>query len=94
MPIYEFECEACGELFEDLVAAGTAEQPCRACGEGVGRRRLSAVSPPARLHGGAKARDSEKRRGEREAARRDRLAETKKKRAAGESPSVSRKPVP
>ena len=28
MPIYEFECEECGERFEELVAASTVSAPC------------------------------------------------------------------
>ena len=32
MPIYEYECEACGERFEELVAVTTAEVPCPECG--------------------------------------------------------------
>ena len=86
MPIYEFECEGCEARFDELVAAGTERHPCPACGRRDARRRLSPVSPPTRLARGARVRDGEKRRGEREAARRERLAETKKKRAAGEMP--------
>ena len=73
MPLYDFDCPACGHSFEALVPAGTAP-PCAACGaEGV-QRRFSPISPPARLglRGGAK-RDSEGRRGEREAAARERF---------------------
>lgn len=55
------------------------------------RRLISYVAPPGRLPRGAKVRDSEARRGEREAARRGRLAETAKLRAAGEMP-VARRP--
>ena len=86
MPIYEFECEACGERFEELVAGGTDSHACPACGKPASRR-LSSVAPPRRLHRGPGVRDAEKRRVEREAARGERLAETKKKRAAGETPA-------
>lgn len=86
MPIYEFECEGCATRFDELVASGTDRQPCPSCGREDARRRLSPVSPPARSARTARLRDGEKRRGEREAARRDRLAETRKKRAAGEVP--------
>jgi putative FmdB family regulatory protein len=41
MPIYEFECGACGERFEDLVAAGTEIAVCPACGAPGAPRRLS-----------------------------------------------------
>jgi len=86
MPIYEFECEQCGGRFEELVAAGAEGVACAACGSTRTRRLLSAVSPPSRLPRGAGVRSDESRRGEREAARGERLAETKRKRAAGEPP--------
>jgi putative FmdB family regulatory protein len=41
MPIYEFECDECGEVFDDLVAAGTEVAVCTACGRSGARRRLS-----------------------------------------------------
>ena len=85
MPIYEFECEACGARFEELVASGTEQHPCPDC-EQRAERRLSSVAPPRRLNRGPGVRDAEKRRVEREAARGERLAEAKKKRAAGEVP--------
>ena len=87
MPIYEFECAGCGGRFEELVPAGTATHACPQCGGSEAPRRLSAVSPPPRLASGARVRDGEKRRGEREDARRERLADTKKKRAGGELPA-------
>jgi putative FmdB family regulatory protein len=83
MPIYEFECEECGTRFEELVAAGRAA-PCPACGSERTRRLYSAVSPPGRQPRGAGARADESRRRERESARQERLAETRKRRAAGE----------
>ena len=86
MPIYEFECGTCAGRSEELVAAGTAQQPCPECGEEAARR-LSSVAPPRRLQRGPGVRDAEKRRVEREAARGERLAETRKKRAAGEMPA-------
>jgi putative FmdB family regulatory protein len=84
VPIYEFECEECGERFEELVAAGVEVSPCPACGTREARRLLSQVSPPGRQPRGSKARSGESKRREREAARGERLAETKRKRAAGE----------
>ena len=86
MPIYEFACDSCGKGFEELVAAGTSEHACPACGGPAGRR-LSSVAPPRRLERGPRVRDAEKRRVEREAARGERLAETRKKRAAGKVPA-------
>ena len=85
MPIYEFECGRCGARFEELVAAGTEEMECPECGATQARRLLSSVSPPGRQPRGAGVRSDESRRGEREAARQDRIAESRKKRAAGES---------
>jgi putative FmdB family regulatory protein len=73
MPIYEFECEGCGARFEELVAAGAAVA-CPSCGAEPARRLYSEV------------RADESRRGEREAARQDRMAESRKRRARGEKP--------
>jgi len=85
LPIYEFECEGCGAVFEELVAAGAA-MPCPECGSERTRRLMSTVSPPGRMPRGAGVRSDESRRGEREAARQDRLSESRKRRAAGEKP--------
>lgn len=84
MPVYEFECEECGERFEELVASDTREAPCPRCGARRTRRLLSPLSPASRQPRGARVRADESRRGEREAARGERLAETKRKRAKGE----------
>ncbi|HVX32070.1 MAG TPA: zinc ribbon domain-containing protein [Solirubrobacterales bacterium] len=86
MPIYEYECEECGAVFEELVAAGTAWVACPECGAGGTRRRMSAVSPPGRTPRGARVRSDESRRREKVAARQDRIAESRKRRAAGEKP--------
>jgi putative FmdB family regulatory protein len=85
MPIYEFECEECGGRFEELVAADAAVA-CPSCGSERVRRLLSSVSPPGRQSRGAAVRSDESRRREREAARQDRIAESRKRRAAGEKP--------
>lgn len=85
MPIYEFECEECGERFEELVGSEVTSEPCPACGGARTRRLISPVSPPGRQPRGATVRSDESRRREREAARQDRIAESRKKRAAGES---------
>jgi putative FmdB family regulatory protein len=86
LPIYEFECEECGTGFEELVAAGTAVVACPECGSERTRRLISTVSPPGRTPRGAAVRSDESRRVEREAARQDRMAESRKRRAAGEKP--------
>jgi putative FmdB family regulatory protein len=85
MPIYEFECKACGAQFEELVAAGAAT-PCRECGSERTRRLYSSVAPPGRQPRGAKVRSDESQRREREAARQDRVSESRKRRALGEKP--------
>lgn len=85
MPIYDFECEECGARFEELVAAGTAAA-CPACGSERTRRLYARVSPPSRQPRGAKVRADESQRREREAARQERLSESRKRRAAGERP--------
>lgn len=85
MPIYEFECEECGARFEELVAAGAAVA-CPRCRSERTRRRLSTVAPPGRQPRGAKVRADESRRREREAARQERLSESRKRRAGGEKP--------
>jgi putative FmdB family regulatory protein len=86
MPIYEFHCEECDSRFEELAAAGAEPPRCPSCDSEGARRLLSSVSPPSRRPRGAKVRDSESRRREREAARGARLAEAKAKRAKGERP--------
>ena len=49
MPMYEFDCEACGERFEDLVPAGTEATECRLCGSANTHRVLSAPGAPLKL---------------------------------------------
>jgi putative FmdB family regulatory protein len=84
MPVYEFECEDCGERFEELAPSGTLPLACPACTSKQTRRLLSPVSPAARQPRGVRVRNGESQRREREAERGERLAETKRKRAAGE----------
>ena len=80
MPIYEFECAKCGSCFEELMESGAENPACPDCGAARARRRFSSISPPGRVPRGANVRDSESRRREREAARSERLAETRKAR--------------
>jgi len=84
VPVYEFECEECGNRFEELTASDERAIACPACGSERTRRLFSPVSPPSRQPRGAQVRSGESQRAEREAARGERLAETKRKRAAGE----------
>ena len=83
MPVYEFECAGCGGRFEELTSSGTRSLPCPACGSAQTRRLISPVSPPGRQPRGAKVRSGESQRREREAARGERLAASRRKRAAG-----------
>ncbi|HVW46883.1 MAG TPA: zinc ribbon domain-containing protein, partial [Solirubrobacterales bacterium] len=82
----EFECEDCGERFEELVPASAGTAACPACGSERTRRLISPVSPPGRIPRGAAVRSDESRRREREAARADRISESRRRRAAGERP--------
>jgi putative FmdB family regulatory protein len=84
MPVYEFECEGCGERFEELAPSDVRGLACPGCGSKRTRRLMSPVSPAGRQPRGAAVRSDESRRGEREAARGERLAEAKRKRAGGE----------
>jgi putative FmdB family regulatory protein len=83
MPIYEFQCEECGCRFEELVAAGAEGVACAECGSARTRRLISGFAPPGRQPRGARVRADESRRRERESARQDRIAESRKKRADG-----------
>jgi putative FmdB family regulatory protein len=82
MPIYEFECEGCEARFEELVAADAGGVPCPECGATRTQRLISGFSPPGRQPRGGRVRSDESRRTEREAARGERLAESRKKRAS------------
>lgn len=84
MPIFDFECEQCGSRFEELVASAQ-EATCPSCASHKTRRLYSRVSPPGRQPRGAKVRSGESKRREREAARQQRLADSRKRRA-GEGP--------
>jgi putative FmdB family regulatory protein len=85
MPIYEFKCKECEVRFEELVAAA-ASAACPRCGSEGAERLYSGVAPPSRQPRGARVRADESRRGEREAARQDRISESRKRRALGEKP--------
>lgn len=83
MPVYEFECEECGERFEELTSSDTHSLACPRCASTRTRRLLSPVSPAGRQPRGAAVRSDESRRRERESARGERLAESKRKRRKG-----------
>jgi putative FmdB family regulatory protein len=41
MPIYEYECTACGHLFERLMKVGEEGAACPACGTKATKKRVS-----------------------------------------------------
>jgi putative FmdB family regulatory protein len=83
MPLYEFECRACGRRFEELVTA-TREPVCPACGELEPDRLLSNISPPPKVGlRGAEARRSDAVRRAREEQRQERRAERREREARG-----------
>ena len=76
VPIYEFECEACGERFEELVRAGEGAD-CPACG-GQGKRVYSpATTLKLGLRGG-EARRSDAQRKAREDVKRQEFSEKRR----------------
>jgi putative FmdB family regulatory protein len=85
VPLYEFACDICGARFEELVPPG-GTAPCPACGN----ERVRRVFVPIAARGtgvgltGRAARESNAKRSEREAAKKDRfVAERKRKRGQG-----------
>ena len=44
MPLYDFECESCGDFFEEIVELDGAPPPCPRCG---GKRCRKLISAPA-----------------------------------------------
>jgi putative FmdB family regulatory protein len=85
VPLYEFTCDACGARFEELVPPG-GSAPCPACGNERVTRLFSAIAdagPGVGLTGRA-ARESDARRSEREAVKKERfVADRKRKRGQG-----------
>ncbi|MFZ5427642.1 MAG: FmdB family zinc ribbon protein [Thermodesulfobacteriota bacterium] len=43
MPLYEYQCKACGRRFEELVSASAGAPPCPACKSADVERILSSV---------------------------------------------------
>ena len=52
MPLYEYECQECGNRFETLrpVDGDDAEVRCPACGAGGVERKLSTFASPGEPH--------------------------------------------
>jgi putative FmdB family regulatory protein len=70
VPIYEFSCEACGEVFERLVDAGTESAECPSCGAAGAGRRFSAFAVTTRqLTANQRRRLEDKRGTDRDGAR-------------------------
>ncbi len=85
MPVYEFECEECGDRFEELTPSDTRSLACPGLRLGADAApALAGLAGRAPAAWGRGAESGESQRREREAARGERLAETKRKRAAGE----------
>ena len=85
MPLYEFDCAACGARFEEIVAAGCTA-PCPACGGEQVTRAFSPIAASGVNVGltGKAAAESNARRTEREAQKKERfVAERKRKRGEG-----------
>ena len=80
MPLYEFACDACGARFEELTPPG-AKAPCPACGNERVTRVFSAIAESGTGVGltGAAARESDKRRSDREAAKKERFVAERKR---------------
>jgi len=84
MPLLDFECERCSARFEELVL-GERALVCPECGTGAVRRLYSPIGrAPKVAMSRAAMRESDSRRSEREAARKERFSE-RRKRSAGPS---------
>lgn len=69
VPIYEFECDACGARFEALVDAGAEAETCRECGAEGARRRFSSFATSRQLTANQRRRLEDKRGTGRDGAR-------------------------
>ena len=87
MPLYEFDCSACGARFEEIVPAGCTA-PCPACGGEQVTRAFSKIAGREVAVGlsGTAARDSDARRAEREAAKKERFVAERKQRKGNGPP--------
>ncbi|HOP06375.1 MAG TPA: zinc ribbon domain-containing protein [candidate division Zixibacteria bacterium] len=47
MPLYKYECESCGNQFEELVSASAPPPPCPKCGSEKVHKMLSLVASPS-----------------------------------------------
>ena len=86
MPLYEFDCCVCGARFEQIVPAGCTS-PCPACGGEQVNRAFSPIASSGVSVGltGKAAADSNARRTEREARKKEQFV-AERKRSRGEGP--------
>ena len=83
MPLLEFECERCSARFEELVT-GEKKVVCPECGSTEVRRLYSPIGAAPKVSmSRAAMRDSDSRRREREAARKEKFVERRKRGATG-----------
>ncbi len=83
MALLDFECESCGARFEELVL-GDRAVVCPECGAGEVRRLYSPIGAAPKVSMSRSAmRDSDSRRSEREAARKEKFVEGRKKAREG-----------
>jgi putative FmdB family regulatory protein len=79
MPIYDFDCRACGHRFEELVKNVDDRPKCPECGAPEAQRRFSPFAAPPKfgLRGAEAQRsaDSQRRRAEQRKERSDRQRE-------------------
>lgn len=47
MPIYEYRCPGCGQVFEKLVHMGAGAPPCPSCGAPGAERLVSLIARAA-----------------------------------------------
>jgi putative FmdB family regulatory protein len=83
MPLLDFECEKCSARFEELVL-GDRAPVCPECGAGEVRRLYSPIGRAPKVSmSRAAMRESDSRRSEREAGRKEKFAERRKKAREG-----------
>lgn len=51
MPVFDFECQSCGQTHEELILGDPAEPLCPACGSRELRKLLGVPSPPGKSKG-------------------------------------------
>jgi putative FmdB family regulatory protein len=82
MPIYDFECRACGHRFDELVKDAEQHPPCPECAAPGAQRRFStfAPSPKFGLRGAEAQRsaDSQRSRADKRRERSDKQREQRR----------------